>query len=505
MLRSAALRLLLLLGIATNIAFLLINLAPERPHLASRRRFKLLLRAPSQHAAWLRENELSEFGAAHDLDFDVITVPNFDVAYARLRREREQPSGLLLANLDEAWSDNAVAERLVSPVEDVLEPRALASISAEFMPEAIERASFERKLWYIPKRGSMDVVAFLRPAVADAYLHWEADRPAIEAALKEANGFGLPKDYELEKSPNHWDDYDVFVAGWYWAHHPAPWAESRANGTDLTGIAPRLARRTGAGAESINDLVTSFYRHGLRNDQLGKIDALPVLDALQWEALFHKHGLLVPECDSVIGCDADSVAGLIASRRLAMAPINQEDSLWVHGGARKGAAFAMEGAGDLAWALRPSGKSLEVQNGHPARSSRTFSFLEVTFWALPINSPDKRLAVELSLFLAQAGLQQRETEALGMLPIRQDLRDQYPILFRLDWMQQLLDASYRQTYFGAGEFPQDLVDKGYGPLYVRLRDEVLRSIGRTGAPTLAAVRQAVLRATPQGQEVSNAR
>ena len=95
--------------------------------------------------------------------------------------------------------------------------------------------------------------------------------------------------------------------------------------------------------------------------------------------------------------------------------------------------------------------------------------------------------------------------ALGMLPIRQDLREQYPILFRLDWMQQLLDASYRQTYFGAGEMPQDLVDKGYGPLYVRLRDEVLRSIGRAGAPTLASVREAVKRASPQGQEVSNAR
>jgi hypothetical protein len=503
MLRQFLLRVLLLAGIGTNIAFLLINLSPERPHLNARRRVKILVRASQVQAHWIKENELAEFGAQHDLDFDVVATKSFDGVYARLRRDKENPENILLAGIDEAYSDNAVADQLVTPFEDVIDRAQVARLSRAFLPETVGRATFERKLYYLPKRGSMDVMAFLRPAVEEAYLHWEQDKPAIEAALKEANGYGLPRGYTLEKSPNQWDDYDVFVAGWHWAHHPAHWAATRAAGTELAGIAPRVARRSGKSSEAVNDLVTSFYRHGLHTREVGKPDAPAVLDALQWEALMYKHGLFATECESRLGCDADSVSSLVASRRVAYAPLDQSDSLWVHGGARKDAAWSMENAGDLTWALRPSGASLELVNGHPARTARTFSFLEVTFWALPVRSPDKKLAAELAIFLTQRGLQQREAEALGMLPIRVDLRDQYPIFFRLDWMQRLFDASYRQAFFGAGEVPQDLVDKNYGKLYTQLRDDVVAGRGRAGAPvTLAAIREAVSRATAQGKEVS---
>ena len=59
MLRSFLLRALLLLGIGVNVAFLLINLKPGRPHLASRQRVKVVLRASPQTAKWIKENELA--------------------------------------------------------------------------------------------------------------------------------------------------------------------------------------------------------------------------------------------------------------------------------------------------------------------------------------------------------------------------------------------------------------------------------------------------------------
>lgn len=496
MLKSALLRALLLLGIAVNVGFLLINLAPERPHLATRRRVKVIVRASAQVAKWIKENELREFGNDHDLDFELVALPSFEQVVARLKREAKEPSGVLLAALDDEHADEARQDGLVRAVEDVATPEEIAAIAAEFLPDLVDRAHGpDRKLWFLPKRASLDVTAYLRPAIEDAFLNWEKDRPAIEAALKEANGRGLPKGYELEKSPSQWDDFDLFVASWYWAHHPAPWAASRLNGEALAGLAPRFAHRTGTSDEAVQDLIGSFYRHGLRGRDLGKVDEPAVIDALQWEALFQRHGLIAQECASPEGCDADSVAGLVRSRRVAWATVSQEDSLWIHGGARKDAAWGMDGPSDLGWTLRPAGVSVEVTaEGLPKRTGRTHSFLSAFFWALPIKGADPKLAVLLARFLTQRGLQQREAEALGMLPIRQDIREQYPILFRLDWMQQLLDASYRQIYRGSSRVPDDLLEKSYDELYPHLLADILGDQPRNAPVTYGAVREAAVRA-----------
>jgi len=41
-----------------------------------------------------------------------------------------------------------------------------------------------------------------------------------------------------------------------------------------------------------------------------------------------------------------------------------------------------------------------------------------------------------------------------MLPVREDLRRDYPIAFRLEWMQRMLDASFRQLERGTADLPR---------------------------------------------------
>jgi hypothetical protein len=62
---------------------------------------------------------------------------------------------------------------------------------------------------------------------------------------------------------------------------------------------------------------------------------------------------------------------------------------------------------------------------------------------------------------------------VGLLPVRADIAQDYPILFRLDWMQRMLDASYRQLQRGSGDMPNDVADKGYGRIYVEMTAAVL--------------------------------
>src|SRR5205823_4181990 len=142
---------------------------------------------------------------------------------------------------------------------------------------------------------------------------------------------------------------------------------------------------------------------------------------------------------------------------------------------------------DLGWATLPSGVSLELKNGLPARTGRSFSFEEVHLWALPVHSPQPQLAFRLAHFLGQRGLQQRETEAQGMLPVRQDLRQDYPILFRLDWMQQLLDASFRQIDRGSADVPEAWGAEGLDDKISKLHQGVVFGRPREAKVTLEAI------------------
>ncbi len=473
---------LVVAGIGINIAFLLINLRPERPHLARRRHAKVLLRADPERAKWVKENVLDEFASVHDVEFEVVTARDFEEVLAILKQEREHPTGILLAAIDDEIADELRAGKAVRPIQDEIEPELLDETLADYIPEAVAASkSSDGKVWFIPKRAEVDIAAYLSPAVEDAYLHWEQDRAAIAAALSEANGVGLPSGYTFQKRPEAWTTYDLFVAAWYWAHHPASWSDGK--------IAPRVAWRTGSNEDAVADLLAGCYRHGLTDKAIREVDSTPVIEELQWEVLFRRHHLLAPDCESKEGIDGDEVDDLFRERRIAWAPIDQEDSLWLHGGAQRGADPGIDRPGELGFATLPAGASLALTDGK-SKIGRTWSFRLFHFWALPVHSPHPKLAFEMAKFFTQRGLQQRETEAQGLLPIRQDLRQDYPILFRLEWMQRILDASYHQIDGGSGAIPPTVGLEELDQRYLSIREAALAA-APTMLPTPAAVRAVV--------------
>jgi len=493
---------LVVLGIAVNIGFLLINLAPARPHLTRRTAVKVLLRASAARIAWMKENEFSEFAKANDLDIDFISAKSFDQVAELLAKEKEKPTGILLADIEDEYAEELVAAKEVLAFEDVAKPEELAAATEEYLADAIERGVVEKKLYFLPKRSQVNIATFLKPAVEEAYLGWEKDKPGIEAALKEANGVGLPRGFTLARTPDAWSSYDLFVAAWYWAHHPARWGEvqniASFDGAPKPTLRPRMALPSGVNDDSIIATTALFYRHGMQDAQISHPESPAVLDALQWEALFRKHGLLAPEMDDPQGLESFGINKLLKERLIAWAPIDQADALWVHGGARRDADPGMKHSRDIGWSTMPRGASLELdKNGEPLREGRSFAFEEVHLWTIPVHAPRPELAFQLARFLNQRGLQQRETEAQGMLPIRKDLARDYPILFRLVWMQQILDASYRQIQVGSGDTPDGFFDQGYGEMYAKLREQVVRRRPLDAKVDLASIRAAVLLAKPK--------
>ncbi len=182
---------------------------------------------------------------------EVVPAASFEEALELLRKEKEHPTGIILADINDELADNAREEGMVQPVQSLLKPRELQEMIPDYLPEAIPRATDKGVLWFVPKRALVDVAVWLKPAVEDAYLHWAEQRAPIDAALKEANGVGLPAGYQLEKSPDAWDTFDFFVAAWTWAHRPAEWAAAPG---EPANIAPRVAFRTGLNEDATDDL-----------------------------------------------------------------------------------------------------------------------------------------------------------------------------------------------------------------------------------------------------------
>src|SRR5713226_2058912 len=234
---------LVVLGIAVNVGFLFINLRPERPHLGRRTKARILLRASEPRIKWMRENQFAEFAIAKDVDFELVAARTFEEVHQKLLEEKQHPTGLLLADVDDEHADELKDGGLVRPIADGADPAELRQTLGEFMPEATARGAVDGKQWYLPKRALVNVAVYLRPAIEDAYLHWEEGRKAIDAALKEANGVGLPKDFRLRRTPDRWDSFDLFVAAWTWAHHPARWAEASRRISADTHVAPVIAPR----------------------------------------------------------------------------------------------------------------------------------------------------------------------------------------------------------------------------------------------------------------------
>jgi hypothetical protein len=201
-----------------------------------------------------------------------------------------------------------------------------------------------------------------------------------------------------------------------------------------------------------------------------------------------KHNLIASESLAAGGINDDGVAALFRDGKLAWAPIDQEDSLSMHGGSRRDAPPGIAQPGWVDWSPMPIGSSLELKNGQPARKARSFSFVDLHLWAVPIHSPDPELAYALMQFLSQRGIQMHETAAQGELPVRQDLALNYPILFRLDWMQRMLDASYDQLRLGAEPLPDAVIDDDYGAFYINLNDQVWQPKNLVGPLDMARVR-----------------
>ena len=143
----------------------------------------------------------------------------------------------------------------VAPFEGTVPRATIDADFSELRAESLTGAQVEGKQTFLPRGLEVTIALYRISRVHDAFLHWELARSAIDAALRAANGRGLPEGYKLEENPRLWDSFDRFVVAFYWAHQSYNGFPPR----------PRLAHPTGDGLDGQLEVSAGIFGAGLRS------------------------------------------------------------------------------------------------------------------------------------------------------------------------------------------------------------------------------------------------
>jgi len=465
------------LGVAVDGFFAIVNFYPVAPHPSRGPKRYVVMHLDAIQAAWFQTNVLDDFNAETNTDVEVIRVDEEEQLQTTTAKYGKD---VLLVGLPATQIGAAVTKRLVQPFSEVVSGARIASDFADLDAQTLAIGRYAETQYFVPWMSRLDIAVYRVSKVRDAVLHWSMLRPEIEAALQAVNGHGLPAGYQLEASPDQWDQFDLFVAGYYWANRVYGGKPPRA----------RIAHRTGDEIDGQQDIVSGLYRQGLTDAALGSFAAPAAVDYFQWEALFRQAGVYPEEMWGSEPFDDEAMTEGLQSGDVFFASIDSLEAFTLHGGSHKAAVPHIADPGDLEFTSLPRGASLELDaKSNPVRVGKSFSFREDWVWALPAASAKPRLAYDLTRFLWRPEIHARQCEALGVLPQHPQVLADRVSLFRLEWMGHLFEAGLSQA---SEPVPPQLISKGSGSVYAQLWAKIAGGEVRPVASQIAEI----LRAPP---------
>ncbi len=441
------------LGVLVDGFFAVVNFYPVAPHPSRGPKRYVVMHLDATQGAWFQANVLDDFNAETNKNVEVIAVEEEEQLQSTAAKYGKD---VLLVGLPTTQVGAAVTKRLVRPFSDVVAGPRIASDFDDLDAKTLAIGRYADTQYFLPWMSRLDVAVYRVSKVRDAVLHWSLLRPEIEAALQAINGRGLPAGFQLEASPDQWDQYDLFVAGYYWANRVYDGKPAR----------PRLAHRSGDEIDGEQDIVSGLYRQGLTDSALGAFTAVPANDYFQWEALFRQEGVYPEAMWGSEPFDDEAMIRGLQTGDVFFASIDSLEAFTLHGGSHSGAAPHITDPDDLEFTSLPRGASLELgPKGTSARIGKSFSFREDWVWAVPTASEAPTLGYDLARFLWRPEIHARQCEALGMLPQHPQVLADRVSLFRLEWMSHLFEAGLSQA---AEAVPPEMISKGYGSVYAQL-------------------------------------
>ncbi|MEE8449259.1 MAG: hypothetical protein V3S39_06470 [Thermodesulfobacteriota bacterium] len=329
---------------------------------------------------------------------------------------------------------------LIAPFNDFVPAQELAPALNEYDPIALRMGSLDDKLYYLPRKLETRIMIFLKSKVAEAQRNWQKFRPELDAALKEDNGFGLPRGYRLEADPNLWDYYDVFVAGYYWANTPY-------HGIRLARIGHRGRRYEG----TVQGLFDRALQLGADVEDLLMMDARSVREMMVWEAVYKKHGIYNPAIWQE-GWSGGGIWNAMKDGKVFLAWMHQIDAFFIHGGSSPQMQGFLKQPDDLGFAIMPLGVSFSLDKAGRSKWSGSRRATTTGWgWGVPSYFARPELSWRLARFITSYAHHLEESRTFGMMPVRKDILKDVNQAFPEEWMRRLFNISYRQLALNGPE------------------------------------------------------
>jgi ABC-type glycerol-3-phosphate transport system substrate-binding protein len=315
--------------------------------------------------------------------------------------------------------------------------------------------------YYIPRKLETRILFYRKSMVADAISKFSNHEKRIAEELKKQNGFGLPAGYVLEKDPNQWDLYDLYVIG-------SIWANEEYNGTKMPRVAHRGARYEGTALDIVDRALQMGASH---KDVLSLGEGMA--RTLFWETIFVRNGLFNPGMWQDPWRGANLYNG-IKDGKIFLTYLQQIDCFNVHGWPDDpGMPPYLTDINDMGLAAIPKAVSFELdKDGKPVFEGTRAISTGGWWWGIPQSSPNPKLAYEFARFITSKANQALECSKFGMIPVRKDILLNLPEVFPEGWVGDIFKTSVDQVTTNnlttvplVKEYPQiaqNLIDAWYG-------------------------------------------
>ncbi|MBD3421044.1 MAG: extracellular solute-binding protein [Chitinivibrionales bacterium] len=319
----------------------------------------------------------------------------------------------------------------VLPLDAFLSASELDEFKSSYMLTSLGQAN--GKQYYVPRKFETRIMVFCKSKVDDALATWRHYKDTIGAAMKSINGYGLPANYLLEKDPNTWDYFDLFVLGWIWSRTPYGGA-----------IEPRIAHRGKRYSGTSLRIVDRIFQCNGDSANVLRMRGDAVVDALHWEAVYAAADIynrrMWEEGWSGVGVWEGFRQG-----RVFLSFMTQLDCFFIHGTGRDGLDGYLENEDDMHVAVMPAGCSAMLdKNGVIARHGRKSITTGGWWWGIPKNTPDPRQSYSLARHITSTRNQMQGCSRFGMIPVRKDILSDMSMMFGGGWITQVYEVSFKQ-------------------------------------------------------------
>lgn len=397
---------------------------------AARREVTLLLRMMPEQEKYFTSDVIAPFEAKYKCTVHVVSYADIS-GVAQAIRDNSKKIALVKIPFEQTKALHDA--QLVMSLDSAAGAKAINEIKDKYF--LLQLGTYDQKLYYFPRKFETRIMVYLKSKLNEALMNWGDSREPIDSLLKAYNGFGLPASYNLESDPNQWDYYDLFVVGYYWAHK------------DSGVVAPKIGLRGKRYSGTCQTLVDRIYSLGGTADNVLSMQGEPVVDMLEWEALFARENIVNPKSWEKGWSGAD-VWTAFRQGEVYLAYMTQLDCFFLHGNYTKEQPGYVDNPDDIGFTVMPKGVSVELDmNGKYAREGGHAVSTGGWWWGIPYDTPYPDLSVRLAEWILSSDNQVKESAQFGMIPVRKDILGDLGLLYGKNWVSDIYNVSLKQLVF----------------------------------------------------------